>query len=86
MAGRIKRMVMLRWCMGVLAVVIGTSAHAEKISEITIEGLRRIDKEGVLDVIGSKVGAEFSAEQVTKDIETIWGRGYMLRDPSQQSA
>ena len=54
MAGRIKRMVMLRWCMGILAVLIGTSAHAEKISEITIEGLRRIDKEGVLGIIGSE--------------------------------
>ena len=76
MAGRIKRMVMLRWCLGILAVLIGTSAHAEKISEITIEGLRRIDKEGVLGIIGSKVGGELSAEQVTKDIETIWAKNF----------
>ena len=76
MAGRIKRMVMLRWCMGILAVLIGTSAHAEKISEITIEGLRRIDKEGVLGIIGSKVGGELSAEQVSKDIETIWAKNF----------
>ena len=77
MAGRIKRMVMLRWCMGILAVLIGTSAHAEKISRSPSKAFGLcIDKEGVLGIIGSKVGGELSAEQVSKDIETIWAKNF----------
>ena len=76
MAGRTIRGLMLRLGVIALALGIGTSAFAETISEITIEGLRRVDKEGVLEIIGSKVGAELNAAQVTEDIETVWKKNF----------
>ena len=54
----------------------GNPAFAEKITDITIEGLRRVDKEGVFKIIGSKVGEDFSEAQVTEDIETVWKKNF----------
>ena len=76
MAGLNRMMVMNRLVACLVMLFVGTSALAETISEITIEGLRRVDKEGILGSIGSKVGEEFSPAQVTDDIESIWKKNF----------
>lgn len=48
------------------------------ISAIEIEGHKKIEKDAILNKIGSQVGAGFSAEQVANDIRSLFKLGYFL--------
>ena len=53
-------------------------AHADdaKISEIKIDGNRRVQDKTIAAALSLKVGESFSAEQVTKDLRAVWDKGF----------
>ncbi len=52
------------------------SAFAAPITEIKTSGLKRIERDAILEKILSKPGSEFSAETIRSDIESLYGMGY----------
>lgn len=57
--------------------------EALTIKEILIEGNRLVSEESILDVIDSKVGAQFDRDKVLKDLEAIDKLGYFIHDSIQ---
>lgn len=53
-----------------------TAASAEKITAIEIQGSKKIDKDAILEKVGSSVGSMLSSEQVAKDIRAIHKLNY----------
>ncbi len=52
------------------------SAFAAPITEIKTTGLKRIERDAILEKISSKTGKEYSNETVRSDIEALFGMGY----------
>jgi outer membrane protein insertion porin family len=52
------------------------ASTGEQVTKIEIKGNQKIDREAVLEKIGSKVGTPLSEEQVRKDISAIHKLGY----------
>ena len=52
------------------------SAFAAPITEVKTTGLKRIERDAILEKITSKVGTEYKPETVRTDIETLYGMGY----------
>lgn len=59
-----------------LSVMFLTEVKAVQITEIETVGLKRIERDAVLEKIQSKVGKELSDEQVRSDIENLFSMGY----------
>ena len=64
-------------------------ADQSKITEIKIEGNRRVQDKTIASAISVKVGDEVSAEQITKDLRAIWDKGFfkdiqILQDVTDQ--
>jgi len=64
-----------------LSVVFASSilfaqAHAATITEVTTAGLKRIERDAILEKITSKPGSEYSGEKIRSDIEALYGMGY----------
>lgn len=64
-----------------LAAAIASSiwfaqAQAAPIAEIKTTGLKRIERDAVLEKLSSKAGSEYSADTLRADIETLYGMGY----------
>ncbi len=51
---------------------LGTEAGAVVIKDIEIKGARALEEETVMSFIESREGAEYSADQVTKDIRALY--------------
>ena len=52
------------------------NALKEGISSVVVEGNKKIDREAILEKIGSKVGTDLSDEQIKKDINAVHKLGY----------
>ena len=52
------------------------SAFATPIAEIKTTGLKRIERDAILEKISSKPGREYNSEMVRSDIEALYGMGY----------
>ncbi|NDG84135.1 MAG: hypothetical protein EBX52_03740, partial [Proteobacteria bacterium] len=52
------------------------SAGAVPITEIKTSGLKRIERDAVIEKILSKQGSEYSADRMRSDIEILYGMGY----------
>ena len=68
---------------------LSVSAFAVPIAEIKTTGLKRIERDAILEKIVSKTGKEFSLENTRTDIETLYGMGYfddisISRDDSEK--
>ena len=63
----------------ILAIASGiffASAQAAPITEIKTSGLKRIERDAVLEKILSKQGSEYDADRIRSDIEILYGMGY----------
>ncbi len=56
--------------------IVSTTALAEKITAIIIEGNQRIEDEAILSKIKSKIGSEMTATEVATDLRQIFTSGY----------
>lgn len=54
-------------------------ASTQKISKIEILGLKKIEKEAVLQKISSAVGKNFDREQISKDIQTLFRMNFFVQ-------
>ena len=52
------------------------SAFATPIAEIKTTGLKRIERDAILEKITSKTGKEYSPETIRSDIEALYSMGY----------
>ncbi len=52
------------------------SAFAASVVEVKTTGLKRIERDAIMEKIVSKPGTEFSTETVHSDIEALYGMGY----------
>ncbi len=52
---------------------------AVKILSIAVTGQRKIEKEAILAKLASQVGANFSEQQVTADIQALYKMGYFVQ-------
>ncbi len=52
------------------------SARAATITEVQTAGLRRIERDAVLEKILSKKGVEYDSDRIRSDIEALYGMGY----------
>jgi outer membrane protein insertion porin family len=62
-----------------LAIASGiffASAQAAPVTEIKTSGLKRIERDAVLEKILSKQGTEYDGERIRSDIEILYGMGY----------
>jgi outer membrane protein insertion porin family len=57
-------------------VSLSVSAFATPIAEIKTTGLKRIERDAILEKITSKPGKEYSAETLRSDVESLYGMGY----------
>lgn len=48
----------------------------ERVVEVKIEGLRRVDREAALAGIKTQAGSVFSQQQLTADLRTVWATGF----------
>ena len=58
-----------------LALAMGafaSPAAAQDVGEVRVEGNRRAEKEAVLGVVRTKVGAPLDPETISEDIRRIW--------------
>ena len=67
-------------------LLIGTSVQAAPITEILVEGNRRVESAAVLGTISTRVGQEVDPIRVARDIRRLWELGrfsaidWLLRD------
>ena len=56
-----------------IALVLGAlPAYAQVITEIRVEGLRRVEREAVLGTIRSKVGDQLDPSVIAQDLRALW--------------
>jgi outer membrane protein insertion porin family len=60
----------------VVAGFTPSRAQAQNINQIKTVGLKRIERDAILEKITAKPGQAFSAEGVRSDIEALYGMGY----------
>lgn len=57
-----------------------SDAHApyygKTVKSIQVSGLKRLEKDAVIEKVGTKVGQPLTAEQVRADIQALYGMGY----------
>ena len=56
--------------------LVPTALYGKTIQEVSVEGLKRIEKEAVLAKVSSQVGTKVSKEQVKRDIQALFATGY----------
>lgn len=56
-----------------------STATAQKISKIEILGLKKIEKDAVLQKISAAVGKNFDRAQISKDIQTLFRMNYFVQ-------
>ncbi|MBF94745.1 MAG: outer membrane protein assembly factor BamA [Myxococcales bacterium] len=64
---------MIRLCLSLM--LFGTSAQAAPLSEIRVEGNRRVEDAAVLGTISTRVGQEIDPIRVARDIRRLWDLG-----------
>jgi outer membrane protein insertion porin family len=55
---------------------LSSAAFATPIAEVKTTGIKRIERDAILEKLTSKVGKEYSADDTHTDIETLYGMGY----------
>ena len=56
----------------VLTLLLSAPTFAAMITEIRVEGLRRVEREAVLGTMKSKVGDPFSKGRIAGDLKALW--------------
>ncbi|MBS1959553.1 MAG: outer membrane protein assembly factor BamA [Bdellovibrionales bacterium] len=51
-------------------------SYAEKITEVKTVGLKRIERDAILEKISSKPGVDYDADKIRTDIEALYSMGY----------
>ncbi|MDE0882664.1 MAG: outer membrane protein assembly factor BamA [Myxococcota bacterium] len=64
---------MLRFSLLISALLLAAPSYAQVVTEIRVEGLRRVEREAVVGTMSSKVGSEFSTASVADDLRALWG-------------
>src|SRR3989338_10962623 len=57
-------------------LALSSYAQSSKISKISIEGNRRVEKDAILNQIQTKVGASYTSKEVRSSIESIYKLGF----------
>jgi outer membrane protein insertion porin family len=63
-----------------------SNSVVQKISKIEVLGLKKIEKEAVLQKISSAVGKNFDREQVSKDIQTLFRMNFFVQVEVEKEA
>ncbi len=63
-----------------------SNTAVQKISKIEVLGLKKIEKEAVLQKISSAVGKNFDREQVSKDIQTLFRMNFFVQVEVEKEA
>ncbi len=64
------------WLITPLSFTPSAFAENEKVTEVKTVGLKRIERDAILEKISSKPGAEYNADTLRTDIEALYGMGY----------
>jgi outer membrane protein insertion porin family len=63
-----------------------SNSTVQKISKIEVLGLKKIEKEAVLQKISSAVGKNFDREQISKDIQTLFRMNFFVQVEVEKEA
>jgi len=69
-----KKYILCALCL--LPLVAGSAFASQRVSAIRIEGLSRVDEASVQAVLTTKVGQDYSAAGVDKDVRAIYALGH----------
>src|SRR5205807_7758747 len=66
----------------VLLAAAPALAQANRVLSVSVEGNQRISTDAILQVVATKVGEEFSREQLDRDVREIHNMGWFRAEPA----